>query len=73
MNNSIDVHGKDVLCNWMNRASMSISKVGMPFKAAKEMNLVTIYALIDVYSKTRSCVANLFASISKFLSSINLY
>lgn len=42
VNNNIDVCGEDVLYNWMNRASMSISKAGMPFKAAKEMHLVMI-------------------------------
>jgi hypothetical protein len=30
---------------------MFISKVGRPFKVAKEMHLVTIQALIDIYSK----------------------
>jgi hypothetical protein len=42
VNNNIDVCGEDVFYNWMNRASMSISKVGMPFKVAKEMHLVMI-------------------------------
>jgi len=38
---------------------MSISKVNRPFRVAKEMHLATIQALIDIYSKTRSYVANL--------------
>jgi hypothetical protein len=42
VNNSIDVQNEDMLYNWTNRASMSISKVGRPFRVAKEMDLATI-------------------------------
>lgn len=35
MNNNIDICGEDVLYNWMDRASMFISKVGILFRAAK--------------------------------------
>jgi hypothetical protein len=62
LNNSIDVENEDVLYNWMNRASMSISKVDKPFLALKEMHFSTIQTLIDVYSKTRSSIMDLFAS-----------
>jgi hypothetical protein len=57
-----------VLYNWMDRASMSISKVGRPFKAIKEMHFATIHALIDVCSKTRSFVADLSTSTSMCFS-----
>jgi hypothetical protein len=63
MNNSIDVQNKDVLYNWMDRASMSISTADRPFRAAKEMHPFTIQDLIDVCSKTKSFVADLSASI----------
>jgi len=42
VNNSIDVQNEDMLYNWTNRASMSISKVGRPFRVAKEMDPATI-------------------------------
>jgi hypothetical protein len=60
-----------MLYNWMNRASMFISKANRPFKAIKEMHFATIYALIDVYSKTRSSVVDLYASTCMCLSSKN--
>jgi hypothetical protein len=44
------------------RAFMSISKVGEPFRVAKEMHPSTVQALIDVYSKTRSSIADLSTS-----------
>jgi hypothetical protein len=37
---------------------MSISNVNKPFKAVKEMHIATIQALIDVYSKIGSFVAD---------------
>jgi hypothetical protein len=58
-----------VLYNWMDRAFMSLSKAGGPFRAANEMHLVTVRTLINVYSKTRSYVADLFISIGMCPSS----
>jgi hypothetical protein len=52
---------------------MFISKVGRPSKAAKEMHLAIIQALINVCSKTRSFVADLFISIGMCLSSKNSF
>ncbi len=69
MNNFIDVQNEDVLHNWTDRASMSISKVRRPFRAAKEIHLVTIQALIDIYSRTRS--VDLSTSLGMCLSSKN--
>ncbi len=70
MNNGIDVCGENVLYNWMDRASMFISKVGIPFRAAKEMYLVVVQALINDYSKIGSC--DLFTSIGKSPSSTKI-
>jgi hypothetical protein len=53
----------------MDRASMFISKAGKPFKVAKEMHLVIVQALIDVCSKIKSFIADLFASTSMCFSS----
>jgi hypothetical protein len=71
VNNFIDVQNEDVLHNWIDRASMSISKVRRPFRAAKEMHLVTIQVLIDIYSRTRSYVVDLSTSLGMCLSSKN--
>jgi len=46
----------------MDKTSMSISKASRPFRVAKEMHPPTILALIDVYSKTKSFVADLSTS-----------
>ncbi len=73
VNNAIDVWNEDVLYNWMDRASMSLSKAGGPFKASKEMHLVMVQTLINVYSKTGSYVANLFISIGMCPSSRNCF
>jgi hypothetical protein len=73
LNKSIDVQNEDVLYNWTNMASMSISKVGKPFRAAKEMLFVTIQTLIDVCSKTGSSIADLFASTGMCPSSRNSF
>jgi sensor histidine kinase YesM len=62
LNNSIDVQNEDVLYNWMDKVAMSISKANRLFRVAKEMHPPTILALIDVYSKTRSFVADLSTS-----------
>jgi hypothetical protein len=62
VNNSIDVRNEHALCNWMDRASMSISKVDKCLRATKEMYLAIDQALIDVYFKTRSSIAILSAS-----------
>ncbi len=35
VNNILDVHNEDVLYNWTDRASVSISKASRPFKATK--------------------------------------
>jgi hypothetical protein len=73
VNDIIDVHNEDVLYNWMDRASMFISKASMPFKATKEMHLVMVHTWIDVCSKTRSFIMNLFTSIGMCLSSRNSF
>jgi hypothetical protein len=62
---------EDVLYNWTSRASMSISKVDMPFKVAKEVHFVIVQALIDVCSKIKSSIADLFTSTSMCPSSRN--
>jgi hypothetical protein len=42
VNNFIDVQNEYVLYDWIDRTSMSISKVGRPFKAIKEMHLANV-------------------------------
>ncbi len=42
VNNFINVSNEDVLYNWTDKASISISKVGIPFNDVKEMHLATI-------------------------------
>lgn len=59
VNNGIDIHCENVLYNWMDRASMSISKFGILFRATKKMHLDMVQALIDVYSKIGSYVIDL--------------
>jgi len=73
VNKSIDVQNEDVLYNWTSRASMSISKVSMPFKALKEIHFVIVQALIDVCSKTTSSIADLSTSTSMCPSSRNSF
>jgi hypothetical protein len=53
LNNSITVQNEDMLHNWTDRASMSIFKVGKPFRATKEMHLAIVQALI-MYCKKHS-------------------
>jgi hypothetical protein len=48
-----------MLYNWMDRVSMSISKVDRPFMATKEMHPSTIQALINVCSKIGSFIMDL--------------
>jgi hypothetical protein len=62
MKKSIDVWNEDVLCNWMDKASMFVSKADKPFEAIKEMHPSTIQALINVCSKIGSSIMDLFAS-----------
>jgi hypothetical protein len=62
LNNSIDVRNEDVLYNWTDKVSMSISKASRPFKVPKEMYPSTIQALINVCSKIKSFVADLSTS-----------
>jgi hypothetical protein len=57
----------------MDKAFMSISKVGKPFKVVKEMHLTIIQALINFYFKIGSYVVNLFASTSTCSSSKNSF
>ncbi len=64
VNNSIDVRNEDMLYNWIERASMFISKANKLFKATKKMHLSIFQALINVCSKTRSFVVNLSPSTS---------
>jgi hypothetical protein len=59
VNNGMDIHCENVLYNWMNRASMSISKSGILFKASKKMHLGMVQASINVYSKIAYCVIDL--------------
>jgi len=73
VNNVIDVCNENVLYNQMDRAYMSLSKVGKPFKAVKEMHIVTVQALINIYSKNASYVADLFISTGMCLSSRNVF
>ncbi len=73
VNNFIDVRNENMLYNWMDKASMSLSKAGRPFRATKEMHLAIIQALIDVCSKTRSYVADLFTSTCMCFSSKNSF
>jgi hypothetical protein len=53
----------------MDRAFMSISKARKPFRAAKKMHFATVQALIKVYSKIRSFVADVFTSTNMCPSS----
>ncbi len=73
MNNSVDVRNENVLYNWTDKASMFISKVRKPFKAAKEMHLVIVQALIDVCSKIGSFVTDLYESTGMCLSLIDSF
>jgi hypothetical protein len=52
---------------------MFISKVRKPFKAAKEMHLVIVQALIDVCSKIGSFVTDLYESTGMCLSLIDSF
>ncbi len=69
--NCIDVRNEDMLYNWTNRASMSISKVGRPFRVAKEMHIGIVQALIDVCSKVGSFIVDLSTSKNMCFSSKN--
>ncbi len=73
VNNVVDVCNENVLYNQMDRAYMSISKVGKPFKVVKEMHIVTVQALINIYSKNASYVADLFISTGMCPSSRNVF
>ncbi len=44
-----------------------------PFRAAKEMHLATVHALINVFSKIESSIADLSTSISMCFSSKNSF
>ncbi len=71
MKNCIDVHNEDMLYNWTNRASMSISKADRPFRVAKEMHIGIVQALIDVCSKVGSFIVDLSTSKNMCFSSKN--
>jgi hypothetical protein len=71
VNNSIDVWNEDVLYNWMDRDSMSISKPVNPLRLQRKCILLLF--LINVYSKIGPFVANLFASTCMCSSSKNSF
>jgi hypothetical protein len=66
----VNVQNEDIFYNYTDVSSMSKSKNGRPFQAAKEIHFVIIQALIKVYFQSRSLVVDLSTSTSslKFLS-----
>ncbi len=66
----VNVWNEDVLYNYTDVSSMSKSKNGRPFRAAKEIHLVILQALIEVYYQLRSLVMDLstFIGLFRFLS-----
>ncbi len=57
----VNVQNEEVLYNYTDASSMSKSKNGKPFRAAKEIHHVTLQALIEVCSQSKSLVADLSA------------
>lgn len=66
----VNVRNENVFYNYIDVSSMSKSKNGRPFQAAKEIHPMTLQALIKVYFQSRSLVVALFTStcLFKFLS-----
>jgi hypothetical protein len=66
----VNVQNDDIIYNYIDASSMNKSKNGRPFQATKEIHLVILQALIEIYSQSRSLVVDLSTctSLLKFLS-----
>ncbi len=66
----VNVWNENILYNYTDVFSMNKSKNGRPFRAAKEIHLVTFQALIEICFQSRSLVVDLSTStgLLKFLS-----
>jgi hypothetical protein len=59
----VNVWNEDVFYNYIDASSMSKSKNGRPFQTVKEI-LVTLQALIEIHSQSKSLVVDLSTSTS---------
>lgn len=62
----INVLEKDVLYNWTDMSSLSMSKTRKPFRASREFHPLTFHVFIEVCSRVRSFIVDLSTSTSLF-------
>jgi hypothetical protein len=54
---------EDVLYNWINNTTMTVSSCGKPFRAGKKMHPLTLEALIGTCLKSKPFVVDFATSI----------